>query len=184
MKDTVYYLPGMGGRLETGLGGGIIQRGYSVVGRATLDAFKKLRFQEKIDIVTADLVESFWSDSSIVVANSFGAYLFLHSQINMPPFPGKVILFSPVIGTATNSQIAVRFYPPRADVLRELALQNKFPRPQNAEIHVGSEDWQSGPASVVEFAEMVGVKVSVVDGKGHMLGADYVGNVLDAFLKQ
>ena len=42
MKDTVYYLPGMGGRLETGLGGGIIQRGHSVVGRATLGAFKKL----------------------------------------------------------------------------------------------------------------------------------------------
>ena len=184
MKDTVYYLPGMGGRLETGLGEGIIQRGYNVVGQATLGAFKKLRFQEKIDIITTDLMESFWSDSSIVVANSFGAYLFLHSQINMPPFPGKVILFSPVIGTATNSEIAVRFYPPRADVLRELALQNKFPRPQNAEIHVGSEDWQSGPASVVEFAEMVGVKVSVVEGKGHMLGADYVGSVLDTFLKR
>ena len=102
----------MAGGLETGLGGGIIQRGYSVVGRATLGAFKKLKFQEKIDIVTADLVESFWSDSSIVVANSFGAYLFLHSQINMPPFPGKVILFSPVIGTATNSEIVVKFYPP------------------------------------------------------------------------
>ena len=110
MKDTVYYLPGMGGRLETGLGEGIIQRGYNVVGQATLGAFKKLRFQEKIDIITTDLMESFWSDSSIVVANSFGAYLFLHSQINMPPFPGKVILFSPVIGTATNSEIAVRFY--------------------------------------------------------------------------
>ena len=184
MKDMVYYLPGMGGRLETGLGEGIIQRGYSVVGRATLGAFKKLRFQEKIDIVTADLVESFWNDSSIVVANSFGAYLFLHSQINMPPFPGKVILFSPVIGTATNSEIAVRFYPPRADVLRELALQNKFPKPQNAEIHVGSEDWQSGPTNVVEFAEAVGLKAIVVEGKGHMLGADYVGSVLDTFLKR
>ena len=112
MKDTVYYLPGMGGRLETGLGEGIIQRGYNVVGQATLGAFKKLRFQEKIDIITTDLMESFWSDSSIVVANSFGAYLFLHSQINMPPFPGKVILFSPVIGTATNSEMAVKFSPP------------------------------------------------------------------------
>ena len=64
MKDTVYYLPGMGGRLETGLGEGIIQRGYNVVGQATLGAFKKLRFQEKIDIITTDLMESFWSDSS------------------------------------------------------------------------------------------------------------------------
>ena len=184
MKDTVYYLPGMGGRLETGLGEGIIQRGYNVVGQATLGAFKKLRFQEKIDIITTDLMESFWSDSSIVVANSFGAYLFLRSQINMTPFLGKVILFPPVIGTATNSEIAVRFSPPRADELRELALQNKFPKPQNAEIHVGSEDWQSGPTNVVEFAEAVGLKAIVVEGKGHMLGADYVGSVLDTFLKR
>ena len=50
MKDTVYYLPGMGGRLETGLGEGIIQRGYNVVGQATLgsgpinfvEAFKRV----------------------------------------------------------------------------------------------------------------------------------------------
>jgi hypothetical protein len=68
--------------------------------------------------------------------------------------------------------------------LRELALQNKFPKPQNAEIHVGSEDWQSGPTNVVEFAEAVGLKAIVVEGKGHMLGADYVGSVLDTFLKR
>jgi hypothetical protein len=35
MKDTVYYLPGMGGRLNTGLGRGIHDRGYKVVGRET-----------------------------------------------------------------------------------------------------------------------------------------------------
>ena len=174
----------MGGRLETGLGEGITQIGYSAVGQVTLGAFKKVRFQEKIDIVTIDLTESFWNDGSIVVANSFGLYLFLHSQINMPPFPEKVILFSPVIETVINSEIAVRFYPPRADILRELAHQNKFSRPQNTEIHLGSEDWESGPASVVKSAEAVGVKVSVVEGKGHMLGADYVGSVLDTFLKR
>ena len=75
MKDTVYYLPRMGGRLETGLGRGIIQRGYSDVGRATLGAFKKLKFQEKIDIVTADLVESFWSVSVFTFSNQYASFL-------------------------------------------------------------------------------------------------------------
>jgi hypothetical protein len=31
MKDTVYYLPGMGGRLNTGLGRGIYDRGFSAL---------------------------------------------------------------------------------------------------------------------------------------------------------
>ena len=76
------------------------------------------------------------------------------------------------------------FYPPRADVLHKAAVDGTFPCPFNAEIHVGSEDWQSGPAGVVEFANAVGLPVNVADGLGHMLGTDYVGNILDRTLLQ
>ena len=44
----------------------------------------------------------------------------------MPPFPGKVILFSPVIGTATNSEIAVRFYPPSPQIFRPVLSTTKW----------------------------------------------------------
>jgi hypothetical protein len=40
MKETAYYLPSMGGRLNTGLGRGIHDRGYKVVGRETLGDFQ------------------------------------------------------------------------------------------------------------------------------------------------
>ena len=36
MENTVYYLPGMGGHLHTGLGRGISDRNYKIVGRETL----------------------------------------------------------------------------------------------------------------------------------------------------
>ena len=39
--DTAYYLPGIGGRLNTGLGRGIHDRGYKVVGLETLGEFQK-----------------------------------------------------------------------------------------------------------------------------------------------
>jgi hypothetical protein len=39
----------------------------------------------------------------------------------------------------------------------------------NANIHLGSEDWQSGPDGVLSFGRAVGVPVSV----------DYVGGLLD-----
>ena len=42
--DTAYYLPGMGGRFNTGLGRGIHDRGYKAVGRETLGEFQKYSF--------------------------------------------------------------------------------------------------------------------------------------------
>ena len=86
--DTAYYLPGMGGRLNTGLGRGIHDRGYKVVGRETLGEFQKYGFQDKIDLVANDLEEHFWHEKSKVIVNSFGAYLFLHAQLQMKPYPG------------------------------------------------------------------------------------------------
>ena len=62
MKDTAYYLPGMGGRLNTGLGRGIHDRGYKVVGRETRGDFQKYSFQDKIDLVAHDLEQHFWCE--------------------------------------------------------------------------------------------------------------------------
>jgi transposase InsO family protein len=39
--STVYYLPGYGGQLATGLGQGLIDRGFHVAGRETRDDFLK-----------------------------------------------------------------------------------------------------------------------------------------------
>jgi len=183
MKKTVYYLPGMGGRLHTGLGRGIHDRNYKIVGRETLGEFQKLAFQDKIDIVKNDLVEHFWYPDAKVVVNSFGAYLFFHAQLQSPPFPGKTLILSPIIGDSTNSDLHMRFYPPRADVLIEASHSDSFPCPFNAQIHVGSEDWQSGPEGVVAFGSAVGIPVTVVDGEGHMMSVDYVGGVLDKHLR-
>ena len=179
MENTVYYLPGMGGRLNTGLGQAVLDRGFKVIGRETCGEFQKLSFQHKIDTIANDLGTHFWYSNAKVILNSFGAYLFFHAQLQTPPFPGRVIIFSPIIGAATNSEIRMGFYPPRADALVKAALKGEFPCPLNAEIHVGSEDWQSGPSGIVEFAKAVGLPINVVEGHGHMLGVDYVGKILD-----
>ena len=50
----------MGGRIDTGLGKGILDRGFEVVGRETRGDFKNLPFQGQIDAVAADLQEHFW----------------------------------------------------------------------------------------------------------------------------
>ena len=57
--------------------------------------------------------------------------------------------------------------------------KGEFSCPLNAEIHVGSEDWQSDSSGIVEFANAVGLPVTVVEGHGHMLGVNYVGAILN-----
>ena len=59
---------------------------------------RHLTFTDQVDTVKEDLVSHFWTEDSRVVANSFGAYLFLHAQASLEPYPGRVLLLSPIVG--------------------------------------------------------------------------------------
>ncbi len=181
-KQTIYYLPGMGGQIHTGLGEGITSRGFSVAGRETVGDFKHLTFQDQIDIVSNDLERYFWHDDARVIVNSFGAYLYLNAQAKMAPFPGKVLILSPIVGKFRNTSAKTEYIPPRAEAILEIALSGNFPTPKNAEIHVGADDWQSDPDIVSHFAEATGINITIIPGLGHMLGKAYVGDLLDKWL--
>lgn len=182
LAHTVYYLPGHGGQLHTGLGEGLTSRGWNVTGRATVGEFRQMRFDDQVAAVAEDLQAHFWHEGAHVVGNSFGAYLFLHAQAQLAPFPGKVLLLSPIVDGfeyEANNQV---FMPPRADHLQTLAQSGRYPAPRRCVIHVGAEDWQSVPAHAQAFGQLTGIPVTVAPGRGHMLGADYVGAVLDGWL--
>jgi len=179
---TVYYLPGYGGRLHTGLGAGLLGRGLNVCGRATVGEFRAMPFADQVRAVADDLQTHFWHPDAHVVANSFGAYLFLNAQALLPSFPGKVLLISPILGAFTSVDEQMTFAPPRATHLRELAEAGQFRAPQRAEVHVGSEDWQSVPSNVQAYGALTGIVVTVAPGLGHMLGERYLGPVLDKWL--
>ena len=179
---TVYYLPGYGGQLATGLGRGLMDRGFNVAGRETRDDFRTLPFDEQIQIIKHDLRDHFWHEGARVVCNSFGAYLFLHAQSQMDTFIGRVLLLSPIVGEFSNEQARLNFSPPRPTRLRELAEAGQFKAPAHCEIHVGEEDWQSIPSNVQTFGGLTGIPVTVVPKGGHDLGKEYVGPLLDTWL--
>ena len=181
-SKTAYYLPGHRGQITTGLGLALISRGWAVSGRETLGEFQRLPFQQKIDAVAQDLLNQFWREDAHVVAVSFGAYLLLHTLAQLPPFVGKVLLLSPIVGQFSSEETGLGFIPPRADKLGQLAGENRYPPPLNCQIHVGAEDWQSNPGNVTEFAAKLGMPVTVVPNTGHQLGKQYVGALLDQWL--
>jgi alpha-beta hydrolase superfamily lysophospholipase len=172
-QRTAYYLPGHGG---------LASRGWVAVGRETIGDFRKLPFQQQVDAVAQDLREHFWREDAHVVAVSFGAYLFLHAQAQLPPYVGNVLLLSPIVGQFSSDEMGLGFIPPRADKLKDLAESDQYPAPLNCHIHVGSEDWQSNPSNVTAFAKKVGLQVTVVPNAGHQLGKQYVGSLLDQWL--
>ena len=44
----IYYLPGMGGRLDAGLGEELLRRGFALRGREPVGALKKPRFGDNV----------------------------------------------------------------------------------------------------------------------------------------
>jgi hypothetical protein len=180
--NTVYYLPGHGGQLAKGLGQGLLDRGFDVTGRETRGDFRALPFDEQIQTIMDDLQDHFWHAQAQVICNSFGSYLFLHAQAQMPSFTGRVLLLSPIVGEFTSDQNRTTFSPPRPRRLKELAETGQFNTPTSCEIHVGEEDWQSIPANVLAFGQLTGIPVTVVPKGGHNLGKEYVGPLLDRWL--
>jgi hypothetical protein len=182
-NNVIYYLPGYGGQLATGLGQGLMARGFNVTGRETRGDFRTLPFDEQVQTIMDDLQVHFWHAQAQVVCNSFGSYLFLHAQAQMPSFPGRVLLLSPIVGEFTNEEAKTSFSPPRPERLKSLAEAGQFNAPINCEIHVGEEDWQSIPANVQAFGRLTGIHVTVVPNGGHDLGKAYVGPLLDRWLQ-
>ena len=172
----------MGGRLDTGLGQALLAKRVDVTGRELVGEFRKLAFSEQVEAVANDLQDRFWNTEARVIANSFGAYLFLHAQAQLQPYPGKVILLSPIVGEFANQDTEMNFIPPRSEQLLKLAKTGSFPAPLTCEIHVGSQDWQSNPNNVELFGSLTGLKVTVVPEAGHMLPKEYVNNLLDQWL--
>ena len=182
-ERVLYYLPGYGGRIDSGLGQALLARGWSVTGRATVGDFRGLSFQEQIDTVAADLREHFWHADAQVIANSFGGYLFLHACLSLPPYPGRVLLLSPIVGEFADTEKAMSFVPPRAGALMKKAEQGLLPAPVSCEMLVGSDDWQSVPEKVKQLGSCIGAPVTVIEGRGHLLGEDVVGPLLDRWLQ-
>jgi hypothetical protein len=182
LTNTLYYLPGYGGQLATGLGRALMDRGFDVTGRETRGDFRRLPFDEQIATVGQDLKDHFWHEEARVICNSFGAYLFLHAQTQLPSFPGRVLLLSPIVGEFTNVQARTSFSPPRPTRLKDLAEAGDLTVPRECEMHVGEEDWQSIPANVQALGRLTRIPVNVVAGGGHDLGKDYVGPLLDRWL--
>jgi hypothetical protein len=78
----------------------------------------------------------------------------------------------------------MHFSPLHPTRLSQFAKEGRMHCPLDAQIHVGTEDWQSMHDNVLAFGKAVGLPVHLAEGRGHMLGKDYVGDLIDAWLQK
>lgn len=167
-----YYLPGRGGRLNGGLGTALGQFG-EVRGRELSGDFARLRFDEQVELIRADL----HGQDCPVVANSFGCYLLLNALLDQPPYPGRILLLSPILGDAENPDTGMVYCPPRARTFFDALLAGKLKFAAPAHVLVGSEDWQCNRAAL-PLLRASGALVEELSGGGHELGKEAVGGAL------
>lgn len=177
----IYYLTGRGGKLTEGLGEALLHRGCDVSGREVSRDLFSLSFQEQVDLISND-IEQFWSTDSKIVAVSYGAYLLLHALMDKDSCPSNILLLSPILGGVNDPGVMKFYRPPRANKLLDTVRAGKYPKLKQLQIHVGEHDWQSIPDRGIEFSQAVGGRCIVISEKGHLLGKNYVGRLLDQWL--
>ena len=105
--------------------------------------------------------------------------MFLHAQARLPDFFVSVLLLLPVVGGFYDDSLGMGFVPPFAEKSFELAQADNMTISQRGETHVGSQDWQCDPQKVSALGALIGVPVTVIPRAGHLLGSQYVRQLLD-----
>lgn len=185
--SLIYYLPGRGGEIGSGLGLELSARGYDLLGREIgaqgprrkNNGFACLTFQQQVSVIKNDLQNYSWSSEALVVACSFGAYLLAHGILQLQKFPGKVLLISPVLGAVQGK--GMYFKPPQSKNFMEAINNKEFPD-ISLDMLVGSRDEHLLPDVAKMLSQLTTGTLELCDGEGHRLAHSSVNAKLDHWL--
>jgi len=168
IAPLIYYLPG---RYETCLehaGAVFSKAGLRYYGRDVADEFLRLTFSHQIETIKSD-IRNYMTEKALLVGRSFGGYLILHAICEIGAYPGRILLFNPMLGRYINEKQMCGIIPPRADLLFSLALSGEFPKIRSLTIAAGEHDMQCPPEIASKFIEALGsnARLIMMPGQGH-----------------
>lgn len=169
---SIYYLPGRNGTISEGLGTFLREQCNQLLGREVSGDLKRLVFEDQLEAIRKDLLDSHWHEDGQIVANSYGAYLLLHTLVDIKPYPGNIFLLSPILGAVQTKEFYFR--PPRAKRLLQSFAERTFPKPRSLSCIVGKFDWQSVPERCVDLCDVVEGRLNIVPDGNHMIDPQLV----------
>ena len=180
MVNEIFYVTGRRGSLDRGLGEFLRARARTVSGISLSNDFLAMPFDWQLSQIATHF-ERIERQCIPIIANSYGAYLFLNCLIEKPELKTHVLLLSPVLGTVVTK--AGYFKPTHSRRIHEALARGTLPKPCYLQISVGSLDDQCD----IDMARAISLKMQadnfhVVDGQGHMLEKTTVRSIVDEFL--
>jgi hypothetical protein len=177
---NITIFPGRNKPWRDGIGEFLYSKGYNPTGINLTQNFMQIKLSDQLKNVS-DLLFDSWQSNTILIGKSYGAYILLHSLLELSPFPGKIVLFSPVLGKAFIEHQGQFFcsIPPRSKKLLRIIKEKTFPEPAHLEIHIGSHDNGCDPALAKEFTDSIPcASLHIVQNKGHSLDHSYENKIL------
>lgn len=174
--NNVIYITGRGGDASEGLGAYIESHADKYVGISLNPLFLKQDFQLQVQEIRATLVKCEGFD---VVANSYGAYLLLHSLIGFEGNLSSVKLLSPVLGKGISKTKMFSSRPPSVKTLMNSLSEETLKCPKSTFIYIGDEDMGYCPELKQLYADYLGESnIYVLQGEKHNLSKKTVKSIL------
>lgn len=180
MNRLIFYFTGAGGDHRTGLGAHLASLGTAYGGLSLSGAFIRYPFEEKLNVIRNVLVQIDMPEAA-VVANSMGAYYLLHSLVDQPPFQGRVLLLSPVLGSSTNGLNYSR--PPMAARFAKALSGGRLAKSHWLEIATGIDDATCDYRLAQKVAiDLTADRITLLEGQGHTIEHRTVHALVENFL--
>ena len=173
-------------RYITGRGGSATQ-GLSVYLSALAEDYQALANNAELHRLSIDeqitVVAEFCEPATHLIANSYGAYLWLLSRIDGPPTDTRILLLSPVVGRAVDPEKMLSSRPPRLKGLENAIDEERLVLPKRVSVVTGKDDNVCDYQTAARLCAKLGiVDLSVIEGEGHDMSHEVVSKIVDAFL--
>ncbi len=171
------YITGLNGSSNSGLAKHLLEE-YKAKVIAIDEQFQALSFSEQVALIT----NSFCGCSHLI-ANSFGAYLFLHSMLQKDYQDVKILLLSPILGpslTKGGGRI-----PNGYSILKKELINKAFTIPKYISIVYGDSDSHFSNSGL-ELIQSLNLPLNItkIPNEGHRINQQIIRFQISNFLKQ
>jgi hypothetical protein len=172
------YITGRGGSSTQGLSAHLKQQADDFAVLANDSELHKLSLDEQLSVVTA-----FSSEATHLIANSYGAYLWLLTRIDAAPSDTRVLLLSPVMGRAVDPEKMLSSRPPRLRGLERAISEGRVNLPTSVSVRTGQDDPVCDFQTAVTQCERLGVAdIEVLHGESHNLRHLLAAQIIQYFI--
>jgi hypothetical protein len=173
-------------RYITGRGGSTTQ-GLSLYLSTLVDDYQALANDAELHRRSVDeqvnIVTKFCEPATHLIANSYGAYLWLLSRIDAEPADTQVLLLSPVMGRAIDPEKMLSSRPPRLRGLENAITEGRIILPQQVRITTGRDDEVCTYQTAVAHCARLGIgDLSIIENEGHNMSHALVSKTVMDFL--